>query len=179
MFFWMFIGNRSVWRFASARIRIIGIFTVGAAKLIHEVWDHAMKVQSIVQPFIDQSDEITSGDRHFVRENLSVEAAHGCFKCCDWICHAFALTQTDAEDQGLRSCCHRTWQLRRHDLSPSNRFAPMPSHTLSGGPSGILSYCNADHLNGCLWPIVAVGFRRIDRTHNVHAAGDFSKNGML
>jgi hypothetical protein len=47
----------------------------GAAELDHEVIDHAVEVQPVVEAVLRQRDEVGAGDRHFVDEDFRLEGA--------------------------------------------------------------------------------------------------------
>ena len=77
-----------------------GVLGVGAAELVHEVGDHAVKVQAVVEPLFCELDEISTSDGHCVDEDLSFEIAHTGFKLGDWITHEAGSTEAGARRQG-------------------------------------------------------------------------------
>ncbi len=58
--------NPSIWRIAGSGSRALRISAVGATELTHEVFDHPMKMQSIIKPVVDKLYEVTRSIGHFV-----------------------------------------------------------------------------------------------------------------
>lgn len=54
----------------------VGVLGVGATKLIHEVGDHTMEVDAIVEAAVGKVDEVAAGDGHLVGVELGLEGAH-------------------------------------------------------------------------------------------------------
>jgi len=71
----MFVLNRTVRRIASTSSRASGIAAVRTTKLNHEVVDHAVKVQSIVETAFRELDEVLRRERHLVDVELDGEVA--------------------------------------------------------------------------------------------------------
>mmetsp|Transcript_62622 Transcript_62622/g.107498 ORF Transcript_62622/g.107498 Transcript_62622/m.107498 type:complete len:219 (-) Transcript_62622:25-681(-) len=53
----------------------LGVFGVGAAKLVHEAWDHAVEVDAVVEPRPGEVDEVRGRAGHPVQEDLGGEDA--------------------------------------------------------------------------------------------------------
>ena len=60
---------------AGACAGALGILAVRAAELRHETCDHAVKVQAVVEAALRELDEVASGDRHLVGEELDLDVA--------------------------------------------------------------------------------------------------------
>jgi hypothetical protein len=72
----MLIFNTAVGAVAGASARTFRILAVRAAKLDHEIIDHAMEVQPIVKAALGQVDEVTRGHRHLVDVEFHGKGSH-------------------------------------------------------------------------------------------------------
>src|SRR6185312_11931951 len=60
-------------RVAGAAARAVRIFRVLAAELDHEIFDHAVKVQAVIEACLHELDEVAGGDRHLVEIDFGGE----------------------------------------------------------------------------------------------------------
>jgi len=98
----VFVRDRAMGRVAGTSHAAIGVFAVGASKLIHEIGDHSVKVKAVVEAFVGQTNEITARNRHFVDVDLCLKIAHGCFEFCNGVAHRFCTNRKRVRDQGAR-----------------------------------------------------------------------------
>ena len=54
----------------------VGVLGVGATELVHEIRDHAMEVDAIVEAAVGEVDEVAAGDGHLVGVELGLKGAH-------------------------------------------------------------------------------------------------------
>src|SRR5690606_27969336 len=81
------VGDGPVRRLTGAAARTVGIFAVRAAELVHKVRDDPMKVEAVVEAFLNEAYEVAAGNGHLVDEDLRLKITHACFKFCDRIAH--------------------------------------------------------------------------------------------
>lgn len=85
-----FIGNtrgqlvldRAVGRVASAGARAVGVAAMRAAELDHEVLDHTVKMQAVVETFLGQAYKVAGGDGHLVDKQFDREITQTGFDDC-------------------------------------------------------------------------------------------------
>ena len=83
----MLVLNTSVGGSPRAGPIAFGILAVWAAELDHEILDYSMEMQAVIKFVLNQPDEISCGDRHFVFKYLGLELAQCGIKNHDRICH--------------------------------------------------------------------------------------------
>lgn len=83
------------------------VLAVWTAELIHEIWDHTVKVESIVEARIGEVDEIGRGDGHLLEVNLCFDHAHRGIERCNRVGHREGLSPSaggprDSRGRGAR-----------------------------------------------------------------------------
>mmetsp|Transcript_18571 Transcript_18571/g.42095 ORF Transcript_18571/g.42095 Transcript_18571/m.42095 type:complete len:216 (+) Transcript_18571:107-754(+) len=76
-----------VLRSTGARTVALRVLGEGAPELVHEVGDHAVEVQAVVEAGLRQVDEVRGRDRHAVEEDLRLDGAHGGLEGGDGVRH--------------------------------------------------------------------------------------------
>jgi len=74
-------GSVGVWTTSTGTTRV-GILRIWATKLIHEVGNYAVKVNTIVESTVGQIDEVTTSNWHLVSKQLGLEGTHGGLEGC-------------------------------------------------------------------------------------------------
>lgn len=74
---WYLVG-RLGGRSASASTARGGVSRVGAAELVHEIGDHTVEVESIVEATLGEVNKVVCSERHLLSVELHSEGAHGC-----------------------------------------------------------------------------------------------------
>ena len=86
--FGVLVLDRAVRAVAGAGARAVRVGAVRAAELDHEVRDHPVKVQAVVEAGLREIAEVPGGDRHLVREELGRDRAERRFEGRGGVCHA-------------------------------------------------------------------------------------------
>lgn len=97
---WVLVFNGPVRGASGSGLWALGVGTVGAAKLQHEVPDHPMKMQTVVKTTAREVEEVLCGFGHLVAVDLGAKVAFRGLKFDVWIGHGLVLLGVNAQRGG-------------------------------------------------------------------------------